>query len=77
MTYFVILWCLCPFAGMFAASRREAIPQGFLLGLFFGPLGVIAALGVDGRYACKRCGTRINESAEICPMCHAETTLEE
>ena len=72
MEYLLFLWALCPYAAMLAAQGREARLLGFLLGLFFGPLGVVAALGVDGRSICERFGARVFASAEICPQCHTE-----
>ena len=74
VAYLLFLWALSPFAGMVAAREREAGCLGFLLGLLFGPIGVFAALHVDGRASCPRCGVRVFQRAEICPRCHTELT---
>ena len=44
----------------------------FFLGLFFGPLGLIASLGIDNRYKCVYCRGRVNDRPQICPHCHSE-----
>jgi hypothetical protein len=43
-----------------------------LLGAVFGPLGVIAALGIDLRPSCTACGEHLSKHASICPHCHTE-----
>jgi hypothetical protein len=41
-----------------------------LLGLLFGPLGVLAAFALDARATCPRCYGRIDAEAYICMYCH-------
>jgi hypothetical protein len=55
------------------ASRYEGVEggmSGFLLGVFFGPLGLIAAFAVDHRRRCPCCREHIFRGAQRCPHCH-------
>ena len=63
---------MCAFLGALIASRRKASLGGFVLGLLFGPLGVVAAFALDGRDQCPKCGTRLDSNGEICPSCKTE-----
>jgi hypothetical protein len=78
----VIVWLLCPIADGVAASGKEAVLFGVLCGLLLGPLGVVAALGLDDRPKCPRCGERLNSDRgkttgrkilfSTCPHCHCD-----
>jgi hypothetical protein len=63
------------FAGEIAAQKQSR-GSGILLGILFGPLGMIAAGFLDGRPYCPQCGSRINSSPSrqfpICPSCRHE-----
>jgi len=60
-------------AGLAAAvgHSRNATGAGFYCGLVFGPLGLIAMLGIDDRPKCPKCFTRLNGPVKICPGCHS------
>jgi hypothetical protein len=75
--YLVGTWIACGILGFIVGEQKCAGGQGFALGLVFGPLGVIAALSLDGRPLCPMCIARLNRPVDrrkqsICPHCHAE-----
>jgi len=41
------------------------------MGMFFGPLGAIAAFALDGRSDCPQCKNKIDNGVLICPTCRA------
>ena len=56
-------------AGNVGAQKRSRL-SGMLLGLFFGPLGVIAAGFLDARPQCRNCGGRLNGTTfPVCAHC--------
>ena len=74
MEFIIFVWIICPIAGAIAGSFKERTLVGFLMGLIFGPLGVIVSLGLDGRRLCGKCHTRLNRDDNkklptICPSC--------
>lgn len=64
-----IVAILCALVGGALASRREAFHQGMVLGLVFGPFGLIAALLVEGREGCPACHEAVSGGAFLCPHC--------
>lgn len=76
MEVFIILIIdaiICAILGAIVASNKNAIGGGFILGLLFGPLGVIVAFTLDNRPKCPKCLSRLERNAEIC--CHCQTKL--
>jgi hypothetical protein len=71
----VVSWFACAILGFIVGEQKCAGGQGMALGLIFGPLGVIAALSLDGRPHCPRCVEPLNapsrSESSICPHCHA------
>jgi hypothetical protein len=65
----ILLWIASAIAGGIAAASRGAAMGGTFLGLFFGPLGVIAALGLDNRAGCPRCAGRLDGRGLVCQHC--------
>jgi hypothetical protein len=61
--------------GGIIGSFKKATDVGTMLGALFGPLGLIAALGIDGRPECPRCGERLWKVTETCPHCHARLDI--
>jgi hypothetical protein len=53
-------------------AGRSLPLAGALLGFFLGPVGVVAALGLDGRPQCPRCAGRLDGCGRICQYCAAE-----
>lgn len=68
----VLAWVLCGALGSWVGAAKEAEGQGFGAGLLFGPLGVIAALGFDGRGRCPVCRERLSHGARRCPHCREQ-----
>jgi hypothetical protein len=67
---------ICGALAAAAASPRESIGVGFLLGALFGPLGLLAAMAIDGRSKCSQCASRINRGARVCPYCKTARPLD-
>jgi RNA polymerase subunit RPABC4/transcription elongation factor Spt4 len=68
---YVFAMLSCTFLGGAVGRPRMAYVTGCFLGLFFGPLGVFAAFGIDKRPQCPQCASRLNGLAKECPSCHA------
>lgn len=66
----VLLWLICAvIAAAIGGSKGEA-GSGFLIGLVFGPLGVLFALLSSGnRVPCPHCKERMQKGAKVCPHC--------
>ncbi|MHC4181494.1 MAG: hypothetical protein ACYSWU_28680 [Planctomycetota bacterium] len=62
---------VCAFLGGAIARPKMARITGSLLGLCLGPLGIIAAFGMDKRPQCPQCYSRLDGLAKECPSCHA------
>ena len=66
----------CGLAGAYVANGKQAALSGFLLGIIFGPFGLIAAGYLDNRLLCRRCGGRQNGTTEnpypVCEHCGCE-----
>jgi hypothetical protein len=62
-------WFMCVIAGGFAGSGKSAAWLGAILGGILGPLGVVAALGLDQRYQCPHCTGKIDGVGEKCQYC--------
>ena len=58
-----------PAAGIIGHARQAAI-AGAVLGLFLGPIGVVAAFALDGRASCPHCAGRLDGRGQICQHCH-------
>ena len=69
MPEIVVFWVVCAILGAIIGGRKDASGAGFLLGLIFGPLGVIAAFAMDSRSSCPHCGGRLNGRPQVCQHC--------
>jgi hypothetical protein len=67
--FWLWLWASSIICGAVAGSGKSATFEGVLLGCFCGPLGVIAALGIDGRVKCPACGGRLDSFTKHCQHC--------
>ena len=69
----VWFWFGSPILGAMIGRRREAAFAGVMIGLLFGPLGVVAALGLDDRPQCSHCHGRLKtidlRMPKRCPHC--------
>ena len=68
-TILVPLALACAVLGTIMGNYRNASGTGLVLGLIFGPLGLIAMLAVDRRPQCPTCRARINEGGSRCAAC--------
>ena len=57
--------------GAIVGYLKRAPGVGAMLGVLFGPLGVIAALVLDNRPHCTNCSGPLEHAASTCPHCHA------
>jgi hypothetical protein len=62
-------WAVCIILGWVVGDRRNAGLQGALMAAVAGPLGVIAALGLDKRLCCPRCSGRLDGKGAVCQHC--------
>lgn len=72
--WWILVWVAHIVAGAFAGSGKQAAFGGGLRGAFLGPLGVVAALGLDGRHLCEICTGRIDgheDDRNICQHCQS------
>jgi hypothetical protein len=68
----LVVWVMCIIAGAFAGSGKRAALPGAFLGMVLGPLGVIAALGLDHRRECPICTGKVDmhrDGKAICQYC--------
>ena len=63
------LWPSCMAVAAAIGHRKAAAIDGLLAGLLLGPLGVVAALGLDNRPRCLNCASTIDPLALVCPWC--------
>lgn len=66
----VIFWIASAIFGSVIRSQKDAPSVDVSLGIILGPLGLIAALAIDGRSMCPRCKRRLNGQTTECPHCH-------
>lgn len=71
----VVCWLSCSFLGYLAGQAKCAAAEGAILGLVFGPLGIIVACFIDGRPKCPHCSGRYDAGAKVCPHCRASLTV--
>jgi hypothetical protein len=73
MSWFAIglwMWFSSGVAAGIVGHARQAAIAGAVLGLFLGPIGVIAAFSLDGRASCPHCAGRLEGRGQICQHCH-------
>ena len=74
MVFLVIfLWLCCAlFSAMIGASKGALFP-GLIVGLLFGPLGVIISLlSRSGNKRCPYCKEFMHDEATTCPHCQKD-----
>ena len=66
----LLIWIFCAVAAAMIGANKNAGFLGFLLGLFFGPFGILFAALMNGnRKQCPACKSKIHAEATICPHC--------
>ncbi len=66
---YTVSMVVCAVLGRAVGAARMAFYTGMLLGLFFGPMGVLVAFAVDKRTQCPNCFSRLDGLARQCPYC--------
>lgn len=74
---YTVSMVVCSVLGRAVGAARMAFYTGMLLGLFFGPLGVLVAFAVDKRTQCPNCYSRLGGLARQCPYCRANLRWEQ
>ena len=77
-------WFVCAlFSAVVASSKGRSGAGWFVLGFLFGPLALLAAVGVAARaspdqhlFPCRACKTPIDPTATICPHCRTESPID-
>lgn len=55
--------------GAWIGGKRNSTVLGFLLGLLFGPIGILITLLMDQRPPCPECRELVDISSARCPFC--------
>lgn len=64
------IWMICAIVATYIGSRKGEGCIGFIIGLLFGPLGIVFALLSKGeRRTCPSCKELIHKDANVCPQC--------
>ena len=75
---FLIIWGLFGVAAAVVASNRGASGcLWFILGLLFGPFGLILAFFSGPKQICPLCKSKIHKEATVCPKCNRDIPLTE
>ena len=69
MEYVLLVWLCCGLLGWIVGFRRNAALAGLVLGILFGPLGVVAAFALDSRPQCPYCKGRLDGRGILCQFC--------
>lgn len=70
MIVIVLTWVFCGIAAAMIGNKKGCGGQGFFLGFFFGPFGLLFILLAEGnRRQCPACKSMIYPEATICPHC--------
>ncbi len=74
---YTVSMVVCSVLGRAVGAARMAFYTGMLLGLFFGPMGVLVAFAVDKRTQCPNCFSRLGGLARQCPYCRVTLRWEQ
>jgi len=70
MINLMIFWISCSLLAAFIGSQKGEGLVSFVLGIVFGPIGLLIAIsGKGNRRTCQYCRELINNQAVICPYC--------
>lgn len=67
---------ICGALGHAVGARHEAGGEGFVLGAFLGPIGILVAFALDNRRVCPLCHGRLDGRPLLCPHCRSELRCE-
>jgi len=67
----IIFWLLCGIVAAMIASKKGEGFLGFIVGVLFGPFGILFALLSTGRNrkTCPHCKELIHKDATVCSHC--------
>ncbi len=69
----ILFWITCAIVAAVVGGRNGRGGTGFLLGLIFGPLGIVLAFFIRGqRRECPACKELIHKDANRCPRCQTD-----
>ena len=69
----VLVWILCGVAAGMIGSRKGEGCLAFIIGMIFGPFGILfAALSHGNRVSCPFCREWIDPDAVVCPRCQRD-----
>ncbi len=71
--FWFLVWIANIVAGACAGSGKQATWYGALLGALMGPLGVVAALGLDRRSRCPVCAGRLDATGKESKYMYCQT----
>ncbi|MCX6348237.1 MAG: hypothetical protein NTV79_01865 [Candidatus Aureabacteria bacterium] len=72
----LLLWLFFSFLGAWIGGRKNQAGTGFLLGLLFGPIGLlIICLTQGNRLKCPMCRKMIENDARLCPYCRSDLAI--
>jgi hypothetical protein len=74
---YTVSMIVCAVLGRAVGTGRMAFFTGTMLGLFFGPMGVLVAFAVDKRTQCPNCYSRLGGLARECPYCRVRLRWEQ
>lgn len=74
MELYLPLWLACAFLASIVGAQKQAGWTCLMLGILFGPVGLIASFAIDHRETCPTCGTRLNGRPTMCPACKTRFT---
>jgi hypothetical protein len=71
MSLLVPVWFLCGIIAAAIGSKKGEAAIGLIVGLIFGPLGILFVILSTGRHrkTCPLCMERIHRDAVVCPRC--------
>ncbi len=70
---FIFIWVMCAIIAAGIGSNKGMAGSGFLLGLIFGPIGIIIVLVSSGdKRVCPYCKEMVHKDAVRCPKCQKD-----
>jgi hypothetical protein len=73
MFYLIFIWIVCgAISGAIANGKGNSFILWFIVGLFLGPIGIIAALISGSAYKCPACRKGVDKEAVKCPYCQTD-----
>lgn len=72
----ILFWLFCGIVAAMIGSKKGEGCFSFIIGLIFGPFGIVFALLSKGnRKECPHCKELIHKDAKVCPHCQKELPI--